>query len=59
MRVNGSNFGSLNSSNNTRNCTIIEQKTTTSLYNIDLVGDDLFMELAKIDLECIHTNRKR
>lgn len=35
-----------------------EQKTSASMYGYDLVGDDFFMEMAKIDLSCCITNRK-
>lgn len=33
-------------------------KTNAFLYDYDLVGDDFFLELAKIDLECSSENRK-
>lgn len=34
------------------------QKANAALYNYDLVGDDFFMELARIDLSCNVTIRK-
>lgn len=37
---------------------INQPKTGTGLYNYDLVGDDFFLELATIDLECIASRRK-
>lgn len=35
------------------------RRANASLYNLDLVGDDFFMELAKIDLKCNYTSRKQ
>ncbi|XP_055324980.1 hybrid signal transduction histidine kinase E-like [Sitodiplosis mosellana] len=62
MRVNGHSSGS--SINNDSggsgysSSSSNEQKTSASMYGYDLVGDDFFMEMAKIDLGCSITNRK-
>lgn len=57
-RVNGYCSGSPNNDDN--GTTEPEHKTAAWLYgDYDLVGDDFFMELAKIDLRRIPTARKR
>lgn len=57
VRANGHNFGSpIN--NDVCGSPGGGRRTSTGLYNYDLVGDDFFMELAKIDLGCNFINRK-
>lgn len=55
-RVNGYSFGS--DSSNGNNTLDGGAKTQAALYNYDLVGDDFFMELARIDLHCSMSTRK-
>lgn len=59
--MNGHSFGSSinNDSGGSGSSTNTERKTTASLYGYDLVGDDFFMEMARIDLQCSYTNCKQ
>lgn len=62
MNVNGQSFvSSINnrSSGSGSSTNSEQQKTSASMYGYDLVGDDFFMEMAKIDLGCSYTNRKQ
>lgn len=64
--MNGHSFGSSNNNDSTGSggsggsgsTADNDQKTSASLYGFDLVGDDFFMEMAKIDLGSHFTNRK-
>lgn len=57
LRVNGRRFGSPRN-NESSSTADSAQRTSATLYNYNLVGDDFFMELSKIDLGCNATNRK-
>lgn len=57
MDANGHGFGLSNGTGMGDSPGGSRPKTSAALYNYDLVGDDFFLELAKIDLNCV-VNRK-
>ncbi|XP_031639356.1 maternal effect protein oskar-like [Contarinia nasturtii] len=60
MNGGGHSFGSSNNDScGSGSSSGYDQKTSASLFGYDLIGDDLFMEMAKIDLGCSFTNRKQ
>lgn len=58
MNVNGRGFGLSNATGTCDSPGGHRPKTSAALYNYDLVGDDFFLALASIDLECIVSKRK-
>lgn len=56
--MNGRGFGSSNATGACDSPGANRPKTSAGLYNYDLVGDDFFLALASIDLECTVSKRK-